>query len=97
MSTATGMIQTVCGPITPDDLGPTLLHEHVLCDIRPPDWKALEQVGAHVTRLKPQIWQKTAEIRYFRFSKTLGVWGLMNAVWSPEMAVFRGLRRAVLI
>ena len=49
MSTATGMIQTVCGPITPDDLGPTLLHEHVLCDIRPPDWKSLEQVGAHVT------------------------------------------------
>ncbi|WP_397585609.1 phosphotriesterase [Sphingorhabdus sp.] len=44
-----GTIQTVLGPISPDQLGPTLLHEHILCDIRPPSWKALEQIGAHVT------------------------------------------------
>jgi phosphotriesterase-related protein len=35
-----GFIQTVLGPIAPDALGATLLHEHVLCDIRPPAWRA---------------------------------------------------------
>ncbi len=49
MSAVKGLIQTVRGPISPGDLGPTLLHEHILCDIRPPDWKALDQVGAHIT------------------------------------------------
>ncbi|MBK7907591.1 MAG: aryldialkylphosphatase [Gemmatimonadetes bacterium] len=34
-----GHVQTVLGPIAPDALGPTLLHEHVLCDIRPPAWR----------------------------------------------------------
>lgn len=32
----TGIIQTVCGPIAPDALGWTLMHEHVLCDVTPP-------------------------------------------------------------
>jgi phosphotriesterase-related protein len=31
-----GKVQTVLGPIAPGDLGPTLMHEHLLCDIRPP-------------------------------------------------------------
>lgn len=31
------MIQTVLGPVSPDLLGPTLMHEHVLCDITPPE------------------------------------------------------------
>ena len=31
-----GKIQTVLGPIGPDELGPTLMHEHLLCDITPP-------------------------------------------------------------
>ncbi|MEQ1538786.1 MAG: hypothetical protein ABL928_07665 [Sphingorhabdus sp.] len=47
--TTEGIVQTVCGSIAPDRLGPTLLHEHVLCDIRPPSWKELEQVGAEIT------------------------------------------------
>ncbi|MFI5375306.1 MAG: phosphotriesterase [Candidatus Rokuibacteriota bacterium] len=29
-------VQTVLGPIAPEALGPTLMHEHLLCDIRPP-------------------------------------------------------------
>ncbi|HET8531706.1 MAG TPA: aryldialkylphosphatase [Methylomirabilota bacterium] len=29
-------MQTVLGPIAPEALGPTLMHEHLLCDIRPP-------------------------------------------------------------
>ena len=31
-----GKIQTVLGPIAPEALGRTLMHEHVLSDIRPP-------------------------------------------------------------
>jgi phosphotriesterase-related protein len=36
-----GKIQTVLGPVEPAELGPTLMHEHLLCDITPPamaDW-----------------------------------------------------------
>lgn len=33
-----GVVRTVLGDIAPGDLGPTLMHEHLLCDIRPPDW-----------------------------------------------------------
>ncbi|MDP6565982.1 MAG: aryldialkylphosphatase [Alphaproteobacteria bacterium] len=32
----TGRIQTVRGAIDPDALGPTLMHEHIFCDIVPP-------------------------------------------------------------
>jgi phosphotriesterase-related protein len=35
-----GSIQTVLGPISPDALGPTLMHEHVLCDLTPPELAA---------------------------------------------------------
>ena len=34
-----GRVQTVCGGIDPDSLGPTLMHEHLVCDIRPPSLK----------------------------------------------------------
>jgi phosphotriesterase-related protein len=34
-----GRIQTVLGPIEPEALGPTLMHEHILCDIRWPAWR----------------------------------------------------------
>ena len=44
-----GSVQTVNGLIAPDRLGNTLLHEHVLLDIRPPAWKALEQLGDVIT------------------------------------------------
>jgi phosphotriesterase-related protein len=44
-----GKVQTVCGLLDPDQIGWTLLHEHVLVDIRPPEWKSLEQVGETIT------------------------------------------------
>jgi phosphotriesterase-related protein len=44
-----GKVQTVLGLIPPEDLGPTLLHEHVLVDIRPPGWKHLQQIGRKIT------------------------------------------------
>ena len=31
---APGQIRTVTGPLAPEDAGPTLLHEHVICDMR---------------------------------------------------------------
>ncbi len=31
-----GFVQTVLGAVPPQSLGPTLMHEHVLCDITPP-------------------------------------------------------------
>ena len=34
-----GKVQTVRGSIDPDSLGPTLMHEHLVCDIRPPSLK----------------------------------------------------------
>lgn len=40
-----GQIQTVLGPIAPGDLGPTLMHEHLLCDIRHPKQRTPEALG----------------------------------------------------
>jgi phosphotriesterase-related protein len=44
-----GSVQTVLGLIDPADLGATLLHEHVLCDIRPPSWHALGDYGKTIS------------------------------------------------
>lgn len=43
-----GMAQTVLGPVDANKLGKTLLHEHVLCDIRPPDWRSRETAGRQI-------------------------------------------------
>jgi phosphotriesterase-related protein len=40
MSLPAGTIQTVLGPIAPEVLGPTLMHEHVLCDLTAPELAA---------------------------------------------------------
>ena len=44
-----GMVQTVRGLIVPDDLGMTLMHEHLLCDITPPKLAALNQPWPDIT------------------------------------------------
>jgi phosphotriesterase-related protein len=44
-----GSVQTVLGLIEPSSLGNTLLHEHILCDIRPPSWHALGDYGRELT------------------------------------------------
>lgn len=41
----TGKVQTVAGLIDPASVGPCLMHEHILCDIRPPDYKRGAPVG----------------------------------------------------
>jgi phosphotriesterase-related protein len=51
----TGKIQTVVGPIAPESLGRTLMHEHVLCDIRPPGTRADNDLGPEITL--ENVWQ----------------------------------------
>jgi len=46
---ARGKVQTVDCLIEPDRIGLTLLHEHVLVDIRPSAWREIEQVGEEIT------------------------------------------------
>ena len=40
-----GRVQTVLGPVAPEELGPTLMHEHLLVDIRPPSKRAPADLG----------------------------------------------------
>src|SRR4026209_742737 len=40
-----GEVQTVLGPLAPEELGPTLMHEHVLCDLRHPSQRSQEALG----------------------------------------------------
>ena len=46
---ARGQVQTVLGPIAPGDLGPTLMHEHLLCDIRRPWQRTPEALGPELS------------------------------------------------
>ncbi len=50
-----GKIQTVLGPIAPRQLGRTLMHEHVLCDIRAPQSRADNDLGPEITL--ENVWQ----------------------------------------
>ena len=50
-----GKIQTVLGPIAPGQLGRTLMHEHVLCDIRPPRSRGDNDLGPEITL--ENVWQ----------------------------------------
>jgi phosphotriesterase-related protein len=43
-----GSAQTVLGPVAPEALGPTLMHEHLLVDIRPPSKRAPEHQGPEI-------------------------------------------------
>ena len=51
-------VQTVTGAISPDRLGATLMHEHVFCDVTPPDKAALGEPEVPITL--ENVW----EIRY---------------------------------
>ncbi len=50
-----GKIHTVLGPIEPGQLGRTLMHEHVLCDIRPPSTRGDNDLGPEITL--ENVWQ----------------------------------------
>ena len=38
-----GKVQTVCGTISPDRLGQTLMHEHLLSDLRTPEQRKVNE------------------------------------------------------
>lgn len=61
-----GKIQTVLGLIEPGALGRTLMHEHVLCDIRPPGTRSDNDLGPEITL--ENVWQ----INYGRGIKRAG-------------------------
>jgi phosphotriesterase-related protein len=44
-----GHVQTVTGLIAPETLGPTLMHEHLLVDIRPPSKRAPADLGPELS------------------------------------------------
>src|SRR5258708_39728515 len=50
-----GKIQTVLGPIAPQQLGRTLMHEHVLCDLRAPQSRTDNDLGPEITL--ENVWQ----------------------------------------
>jgi phosphotriesterase-related protein len=50
-----GKIQTVLGPIAPETLGRTLMHEHILCDIRAPGTRSDNDLGPEITL--ENVWQ----------------------------------------
>ncbi len=55
-----GKVQTVRGPIEPDTLGPTLMHEHLLCDLVPPRYNTDDGLESEITL------ETTFEINYGR-------------------------------
>ena len=61
-----GKIQTVTGLIAPEALGRTLMHEHVLCDIRPPATRSDNHLGPEITL------ENTWQINYGRGIKRAG-------------------------
>jgi phosphotriesterase-related protein len=44
-----GQVQTVLGPIAPEALGVTLMHEHILCDITPPALRGRPELDTPIT------------------------------------------------
>jgi phosphotriesterase-related protein len=48
MSTTRGCVQTVLGPVAPEMLGATLMHEHVLCDLTVPELTAQQMPKVEV-------------------------------------------------
>ena len=52
-----GRIQTVCGLIEPEELGPTLMHEHVLWDVTRPEVRARCGPGDEVEIRLDTVWE----------------------------------------
>ena len=54
-----GKIQTVCGLIEPEELGPTLMHEHILWDVTRPEVQAAAEAAGTppVTIALDNVWE----------------------------------------
>jgi phosphotriesterase-related protein len=81
-----GQAQTVLGLIDPAQLGPTLMHEHLLWDIRPPALRAEPDQGPEITLCN------CFEIGYARKRKVPG--NLRLSCETTATAELRGMRAA---
>ncbi|MGI9336758.1 MAG: phosphotriesterase family protein [Gammaproteobacteria bacterium] len=52
-----GKIQTVCGLIDPAQLGPTLMHEHILWDVTRPEVKATASASDKIEIRLDNVWE----------------------------------------
>ena len=68
MTSRWGFVQAVCGLARPDQLGPTLMHEHILYDLTPPDLARRGGADAEITL--ENVW----EINY--------TWGSSIRAWA---------------
>lgn len=72
-----GRVQTVVGALKPHQLGPTLMHEHLLCDVTPP---ALAAVGGDEVEIRlDNVWQIRHEWCGHLGNNRLNDTGLMTA------------------
>jgi phosphotriesterase-related protein len=71
-----GKVQTVCGLISPDKLGRTLMHEHLLCDLRTPEVRKVNEPDEPITL--DNVWainygRKTNRMQYVLDMKDIAV------------------------
>lgn len=78
-----GMIQTVCGPMPPAQLGPTLMHEHILWDITRPDIRALGGPEVEITL------ENTWDVNFRSYTDLGNRWQLRRDVAERELARVR--------
>ncbi|MBM3573834.1 MAG: aryldialkylphosphatase, partial [Alphaproteobacteria bacterium] len=88
----TGRVQTVLGPVAPDAIGPTLMHEHLICDVTPPELAVLDGTEPLITL------ENVFEIRYEWGVNHLGNHRLTDeAVAIAELARLRAAGGAALV
>lgn len=78
-----GSITTVLGPIAPEALGTTLMHEHLLCDITPPALRGRPELAVPITP------QNRYDIDYGRRPNTEKTKLLDRELAVAEVAAFR--------
>jgi len=77
------MIQTVCGPLAPSALGPTLMHEHILWDITRPDIRAKGGPEIEITL------ENTWDINFRSYTDLGNRWQIRQDVAEGELARVR--------
>jgi len=82
-----GFVQTVLGAVAPESLGPTLMHEHVLCDITPPSLR--QAIASRPELVQPITLQSRYDIDYGRHPHAGKTVMLDRALAVAELEMFR--------